>query len=76
MRLARHRRAAFTLAGFTLPLLPTGRSRSAIAPATVPSIATMTIALVWTPALFSGKIGVSVLVMRLLEPGGQKLQIE
>jgi hypothetical protein len=36
----------------------------------------MTIALVRAPALFAGKIGVAVFVRRLLDPGGQKLQIE
>src|SRR5262245_15370610 len=76
LRRARRRRAAFPLAGFTLSLLPPGRSTSPIASATTLSLTVPSIALVWWPALFTGKIGVAVFVRRLLDPGGQKLQIE
>jgi hypothetical protein len=36
----------------------------------------MTIALVRGPAVFAGKIGVAIFVRLLLDPSGQKLQIE
>jgi hypothetical protein len=61
---------------FALPLLPSGRPRSPIAPVAAPPIAVGTIALARGTALFAGKIGVAIFVRRFLYPGGQELQIE